>query len=90
MAQEPQDAIDPNLTDALSALIAAYSGDFDLGGPVRDVDLLGAISPGLSARAGYINQDSKRVPGLHDHAAAGRQRRVGPDPMTREKGSNHG
>jgi hypothetical protein len=56
MAQEPQDAIDPNLTDALSALIAAYSGDFDLGGAVRDVDLLGAISAGLSARAGYINQ----------------------------------
>lgn len=57
MTQEPQDAIDPNLSDAMSALVTAYSGDFDLGGTVREVDLLGAISPGLSARAGYLNQD---------------------------------
>lgn len=58
MTQEPQDSIDTNLTDALSALIAAYSGDFELGGTVREIDLLGAISPGLSARAGYLNQSS--------------------------------
>jgi hypothetical protein len=60
MVQEPADAIDPNLVDALSALFTAYSGDFELGGLVRNVDLLGAAgSPGLRAKAGYINQDSK-------------------------------
>jgi len=58
MTQEPQDGIDPNLTDALSALITAYSGDFDLGGTVRNIDVLAAVSPGLSARAGYINQNN--------------------------------
>jgi hypothetical protein len=56
MTVEPQDGIDPNIAAAAIALFAAYSGDFDLGGAVRDVDLLGAISAGLSARAGYINQ----------------------------------
>lgn len=54
---EPPDAIDPNLTVACSALLGAYSGDFTLGGQVRNIDLLGAHSEGLSASAGYLNQD---------------------------------
>lgn len=57
MLQEPQDAIDPNLLTAVDALMAAYSGDFELGGTARHVDLLGAYSPGLSAKAGYLQQD---------------------------------
>lgn len=59
MLSDPPDAIDPNLTAAVDALMTAYSGDFDLGGNVRHVDLLGAYSPGLSAQAGYLEQDGR-------------------------------
>jgi len=55
---EPQDAIDPAVLGAVDVLIAAYSGDFELGGLVSNVDLLGANGAPLSAKAGYINQDS--------------------------------
>lgn len=51
---EAEDAIDPNLMAALDALMAAYSGDFTLGGLVRKVDLLGAYGDPLGARAGYL------------------------------------
>jgi hypothetical protein len=54
LVQEPADAIDPDLMTALDALMAAYSGDFTLGGIVRNVDLLGQFGDPLSARAGYI------------------------------------
>lgn len=54
LVQQPVDAIDPDLMTALDALMAAYSGDFTLGGLVRDVDLLGAHGDPLSARAGYL------------------------------------
>jgi hypothetical protein len=59
MLQEPQDEIDPNVLGAVDALISAYSADFELGGNVRNIDLLGAHSPGLRADAGYLNQDGK-------------------------------
>lgn len=59
MLSDPQDMIDPNLMKALDALMAAYSGDFTLGGTVRNVDLLGQFGPGLGAEAGYIEQDKK-------------------------------
>ena len=57
--QEPQDAIDPNLLSAADVLMAAYSGDFELGGLIRDVDLLGGHGVPLEGQAGYLNQDSK-------------------------------
>lgn len=57
MLADPQDAIDPGLVDAVDTLMAAYSGGFTLGGLVRSVDLLGAASEGLRARAGYLEQD---------------------------------
>lgn len=59
MLQEPQDAIDPEMVKAVDALLGAYSGDFDLGGSVRNVDLLGQAGAPMSAQAGYINQDGK-------------------------------
>lgn len=59
MLQEPQDAIDPNLTDALDTLFAAYSGDFTLDGTAMAVDLLGMAGQPLQAQAGYLNQDNK-------------------------------
>lgn len=59
MLQQPQDAIDPNMLAAVDTLIDAYSGDFDLGGTVKQVDLLGQHGVPLGAQAGYINQDNK-------------------------------
>jgi hypothetical protein len=54
LVQQEPDAIDPDLMTALDALMAAYSGDFELGGLIRNVDLLGAYGDPLSARAGYL------------------------------------
>lgn len=59
MLSDPPDAIDPNMAAAVDALFTAYSGDFELGGLVRDVDLFGANGTPMSARAGYLNQDGK-------------------------------
>lgn len=52
---EPQDAIDPTVLVAASELIGAYSNDFDLGGTIRNVDLLGAHGEALKGRAAYLN-----------------------------------
>lgn len=58
--QEPADMIDPNMVGAIDQLMNAYSGDFTLGGLVRNVDLLGqGGGPGLSALAGYLQQDGR-------------------------------
>lgn len=59
MLSEPQSAIDPRVVKAVDALMAAYSADFELGGEVRDVDLLGEHGQGLRAIAGYIGQDNR-------------------------------
>lgn len=59
MIAEPQDAIDPNVSAAVDALIRAYSSDFTLDGLVSDVDLLGRHGTPLSAEAGYVPQDNK-------------------------------
>jgi hypothetical protein len=53
---EPGDAIDPRLVQALDALLRAYSGDFELDGEVRQVDLLGQFGEPLGAKAGYMLQ----------------------------------
>jgi hypothetical protein len=57
MRMEPEDAIDPNIAAAVSVLFTAYSGDFTLGGLIRNVDLLGQFGIGLHAQAGYLEQD---------------------------------
>lgn len=59
MLTQPQDIIDINVIKATDALMASYSGDFTLGGQVRDIDLLGEQGAPLSAAAGYLNVDSK-------------------------------
>ena len=56
---EPRDAIDPHMMAATNLLINAYSTDFELGGNVRNVDLLGQGGVPLSAQAGYLEQDRK-------------------------------
>lgn len=57
MLGEPQDLIDPNVMVAVDELFAAYIGDFELGGLIRNVDVRGQHGVPLSAQAGYINQD---------------------------------
>lgn len=54
LQQDPADAIDLDILDAVDDLFTAYSGDFDLGGLVREVDLLGISGAPLSAEAGYV------------------------------------
>lgn len=56
---EPQDAIDPNMVNAVDVLFGEYSGDFDLGSTARNIDLLGAQGIPLQANAGYLTQDGK-------------------------------
>lgn len=50
---DPGDDIDPTILGAADLLINAYSGDFELGGNVRNVDLLGQETEGLTANGGY-------------------------------------
>lgn len=59
MIAEPQDDIDPAVMVACAALMAAYSGDFNLGGYAEEIDLLGAWGTPLQGRAGYLSQDGK-------------------------------
>ena len=61
MTQQPYDAIDPNLTTAVALLMGEYQGDFDLGGLVESVDLLGRSGRRLEARAGYLSIDGKMM-----------------------------
>lgn len=58
MLQEPQDAIDPNIVAVTDKFMEDLSGDFELGGNARNIDLLGQSGKQLSARAGYIQIDS--------------------------------
>lgn len=59
MLAEPQDMIDQNLLLALDALMAAFHGDYELGGLVREVDIFGMNGVGLNSQAGYVPQDNK-------------------------------
>jgi hypothetical protein len=54
MMQEPEDDIDLVMGSAAITLMNAYSGDFDLGASVRDIDLLGMDGTPMSAQAGYL------------------------------------
>lgn len=51
----PESYLERGMVDAASALLTAYSGDFELGGNVRGVDLLGMEGQPLSANAHYMN-----------------------------------
>lgn len=55
--QQPFDMIDPNVTSAAVELMGALTGDFDLGGEARNIDVLGMTGNPLSAQAGYVEID---------------------------------
>ncbi len=57
MIREPQDKIDPTIVAAADTLMSKYSGDFSLGGNVKNIDLLGQTGESLEARGGYITID---------------------------------
>jgi hypothetical protein len=59
MLAEPADMIDPQLMEAVDALLAAYSRDFALDGLVRNIDLLGMGGPPLGAEAGYVEIEKR-------------------------------
>jgi hypothetical protein len=59
MIAEPQDGIDPQIMNAVDALLTNYIGDFTFDGTVRNIDLFGSDSEGLSVDAGYVEQDRK-------------------------------
>jgi hypothetical protein len=59
MISEPQDDIDIDVLAAVDAMLGAYSGDFELGGRIRQVDLLGQTREPLSAEAGYLEIDKR-------------------------------
>ena len=55
MMQKPLDGIDPALLTAVSTLLNEYSGNFTLGGTVRNIDLLH-----LRAEPVYVEQEGKQ------------------------------
>lgn len=57
MLQANPDFIDPNLARAASNIMRRYHDDFDFGGAIRNVDLLGSFGVALEATAGYLEQD---------------------------------
>jgi hypothetical protein len=59
MLSQPQDAIDPNLVNAVDAFMGELIGGFTLSGFVRNIDVFGAYGENLSADAGYVNIDGK-------------------------------
>jgi len=59
MLADPPDMIDPNIMEAVDALLAAYTGDFTLDGLVRNIDLLGMGGPPLGAEAGYVEIEKR-------------------------------
>ncbi|MGH7774468.1 MAG: hypothetical protein ACREQA_19770 [Candidatus Binatia bacterium] len=52
---EPKDEIDPEVAQAVFAVMGAFTGDFTLDGSVAYVDLLGHVSQGLKSESGYVN-----------------------------------
>lgn len=55
---EPQDDVDVAVTGAVDGLMNAYCSDFELGGTVANVDLLGMHGAALGADFGYARFDS--------------------------------
>jgi hypothetical protein len=55
---EPLDGVDIAVTQAVDGLMNAYAGDFQLGGSIAEVDLLGEYGAPLGADFAYARFDS--------------------------------
>lgn len=53
MARKQPETIDTDLAQAVAALMAAYTGDLDLGVPGCELDALGAYGDPLGGQGGY-------------------------------------
>jgi len=58
LKQEPPDSIELDAVAATDVLLAAYNGDFELGGAVRNVDIFGEFGAALGVEPGYITIDN--------------------------------
>jgi hypothetical protein len=58
--REPRDTIDVEMLGAVSDLFLAFCGDFELGGQVLQIDLMGRYGPGLNSASGYVVIDGQR------------------------------
>ncbi|GIH23004.1 hypothetical protein Aph01nite_13140 [Acrocarpospora phusangensis] len=56
---EPRDDIDLLLMNALTHLMGLYTADFELGGAVSYIDLMGEHGIGLAADLNYFEQDER-------------------------------
>lgn len=52
---EPPDEVDVQLVNAATDLMALYTGDYTLGGSVRNIDLLGETGERMRVRLGYLD-----------------------------------
>lgn len=52
---EPQDMIDPRMHQAAANIMRRYHDDFDFGGIIRNVDLLGSFGVALAAQSGFLD-----------------------------------
>lgn len=55
MFTAPRDDIDPTVMSAADDLMTAYTGDFTLGGAVKQVDVFGRHGAPLGFEAGYLD-----------------------------------
>jgi hypothetical protein len=60
MLTQPGDRIEREMLKAADVVGNAINGDFTLGGAIRNVDILGAHSRGITFDAGYMDQDGKK------------------------------
>ncbi len=60
MTDQDADRIDIGLLQVACKLMEAYTGDFELSGTDRNIDLLGESGTQLSANAGYVDIGDKK------------------------------
>lgn len=58
MLEQPQDEVELDAVMGADVLMAAYNGDFTLGGAVRNVDIFGEYGQALTVEPGYVTLDS--------------------------------
>ncbi len=60
LLSEPYEDTDKRMAQCLDALMTAYNGDFTLGDTIRNVDILGQFTQGITVTAGYAAIDNTK------------------------------